>query len=173
MISIIDIVICIVCFFPFYWVCIFFHESAHYVVAKWLRFEVMEFVVGKGKKLVSFRFKSTSYNFNLIPTEGRIEVSARAFIKRPLASSLVIICGPLANLLFCVASIIVYKASGFVALYLLAIVNSYFFILSLWGGDGGLFLKAIHVYCRKKQKKLMSLGILVLLHKSKYKYHKN
>lgn len=49
---------------------IFLHELGHFVTAKVLGFEVKEFAIGFGKKLISFRKGNTIYSFRLIPLGG-------------------------------------------------------------------------------------------------------
>ncbi|MDD2421093.1 MAG: RIP metalloprotease RseP [Heliobacteriaceae bacterium] len=54
---------------------IFFHELGHFVVAKLTGVRVLEFSVGMGSKLFSFRHGSTLYAMRLLPVGGYVRMA--------------------------------------------------------------------------------------------------
>jgi regulator of sigma E protease len=89
------------------------HELAHFGAARLLRIPVNEFGVGFGPRLLGTTIRGTRYVWRLIPVGGYVSIEGEqraapddraAFINRPLwQRSLVIIAGPLANILVGVA----------------------------------------------------------------------
>ena len=90
------------------------HEFGHFIAAKLLDIYVERFSVGFGPKLLSFRGKETEYVLSLVPLGGYVkllgedsedvvapELESRAFNLRPIRDRvIVVIAGPLANILF-------------------------------------------------------------------------
>lgn len=54
---------------------IFVHELGHFLVAKWRGVGVIEFALGFGKKLFSFRHGETDYTLRLIPLGGYVRMA--------------------------------------------------------------------------------------------------
>jgi regulator of sigma E protease len=106
-----------------------FHEAGHFLVAKWLGIKVLRFSIGFGKPFLKFHDKhNTEYFLAYIPLGGYVKLLDEregivpdsekhlAFNRQPLWSrTLVIIAGPLTNLLFAIL--------GFWILYMVG-VNS-------------------------------------------------
>ncbi|NPA15696.1 MAG: RIP metalloprotease RseP [Deferribacteres bacterium] len=106
-------------------VLIFVHELGHFLAAKWLGIFVEKFSIGFGPAIVSKKIGETEYALSLIPLGGYVkllgedEESAedipshlreRAFSCRPVREkALVVLAGPLANIVF--AFFLIYSAS--------------------------------------------------------------
>ena len=54
---------------------IFVHELGHFLVAKWRKVGVIEFALGFGKKIFSFRRGDTDYTLRLIPLGGYVRMA--------------------------------------------------------------------------------------------------
>jgi len=54
---------------------ILIHEAGHFLLAKYHGVAVLEFSIGFGKKLVSFRVKETQYSIRLIPLGGYVRMA--------------------------------------------------------------------------------------------------
>ena len=94
-----------------------FHEFGHFIVARWMGVRVLRFSVGFGRTLWRWQKNenSTEYVIGLIPLggyvrmlderEGEVSVAARdqAFNRKSLfRRSLIVLAGPLANLLLAI-----------------------------------------------------------------------
>lgn len=93
-----------------------FHEAGHFVVAKMLGIRVLRFSVGFGKKIFRYRDKSgTEYVLALIPLGGYVKLLDErevvvppsekpfSFNAQPLwARTLVVLAGPLTNIVFAI-----------------------------------------------------------------------
>lgn len=111
-----DILMQFVAFVVTVLVLISFHEAGHFVVAKLLGIKVLKFSIGFGKALARFHDKQgTEYVLALIPLGGYVKLldereqivpeaeKPLAFNRQPLwARTLVVLAGPLINLLFAV-----------------------------------------------------------------------
>lgn len=93
-------------------VLVFLHELGHFVIAKWLGFEVEVFSLGFGPRVWGFRRRETEYRISLIPLGGYVRVAGqdrmdelrdpnpRAFYNRPLWQQFtVVVAGGVINLL--------------------------------------------------------------------------
>lgn len=99
---------------------VMFHETGHFLVAKRMGIGVEVFAFGFGPTLVSKRWGETVYKINLFPLGGYVKMvgeegesqAENSFIKKsPSQRMLVIIAGPLMNLvlallIFCLAGIV-------------------------------------------------------------------
>ena len=56
-------------------VIIFVHEFGHLIFAKLAKIGVLEFSLGMGPKLFGLKFKSTDYNFRLLPVGGFVKLA--------------------------------------------------------------------------------------------------
>lgn len=56
-------------------VIIFVHELGHFLLARWNRVDVLEFAIGFGPKLFSFKRGRTRYSIRLIPFGGYVRMS--------------------------------------------------------------------------------------------------
>ncbi|MBQ8413077.1 MAG: site-2 protease family protein [Lachnospiraceae bacterium] len=103
-------------------VIIFFHEFGHFIVAKLNKIAVIEFSIGMGPALFSFKRKETKYSLRLLPLggyclmEGEDEESEdeNAFGNKPVwARILVVAAGPIFNFILAfVFSIILIHFTG-------------------------------------------------------------
>ncbi len=111
---------------------IFVHELGHFLVAKWLGIFVEKFSIGFGPAIYSKKIGETEYALSVVPLGGYVKLlgedeeslenlpsylKSRAFVYRSLKEkALVVIAGPLSNIVF--ASFLIYMASliGFPAL---------------------------------------------------------
>lgn len=93
--------------------CLMFHETGHFVVAKLFRMKVDEFAFGFGPALLSFRRGETLYRFNIFffigayvkiaGMEPGAEMEPRGFHSRPRwQGALVIIAGSFFNILLAI-----------------------------------------------------------------------
>jgi regulator of sigma E protease len=94
-------------------VLIFIHELGHFLAAKWFGVRVEVFSLGFGGRLLSFRWGETRYQVSWLPLGGYVRMfgdqepiqgnkdeMARSFSNKPLwQRSLIVLAGPLANLL--------------------------------------------------------------------------
>ena len=92
---------------------IFFHESGHFLVARWCGIRVLEFSIGFGPRIASFVRKGTEWRIGLLPLGGYVKMlgadpnedvppeqmsesfGAQALWKR----TLVVLAGPVFNLI--------------------------------------------------------------------------
>ncbi len=95
-------------------VLIFVHELGHFLVAKFLGIYVERFSIGFGPKLLGIKLGETEYALSAVPLGGYVklygeepgeeldpELAPRSFSLRPTWHKiLVVLAGPLANLLF-------------------------------------------------------------------------
>ncbi len=111
---------------------IFVHELGHFLAAKWLGIFVEKFSIGFGPAIYSKKIGETEYALSIVPLGGYVKLlgedeeslenlpshlKSRAFVYRSLKEkALVVIAGPLSNIIF--ASFLIYVASliGFPAL---------------------------------------------------------
>ena len=113
-------VFAIVAFFIALLAIILIHEFGHYLVARRFGFRVLEYFVGFGPKLWSFRRGEIEYGVKAIPAGGYVKIAGmnpfendvppgdedRAYGAKPVwQRALVILAGPLSH--FLVAAIIV------------------------------------------------------------------
>ena len=95
---------------------IFVHEGGHFLVARWCGVCVRKFSLGFGPKVVGKRIGETEYIISAIPFGGYVKLLGEspneriskeevyhAFIHQPLLKrTLIVIAGPMANLLFAI-----------------------------------------------------------------------
>ena len=104
-----------------------FHEFGHFIVARWLGVRVLRFSVGFGRTLWRWQKdeNSTEYVIGLIPLggyvrmlderegEGPVAIRDQAFNRKSLSRrSLIVLAGPLANLLLAIANVILSRISN-------------------------------------------------------------
>ena len=104
-------------------VIVFFHEFGHFIVAKLNKIAVMEFSIGMGPAIFSFKKKETKYSLRLLPIGGYCMMMGEdeetddenAFSNKPLlARILVIAAGPVFNFILAfVFSIIMIHFTGY------------------------------------------------------------
>ena len=109
----------VVAFFVALFAIILIHEAGHYVVARAFGFRVLEYFVGFGPRLWSFRRGEVEYGFKAIPAGGYVKIAGmnpfqddvppgdehRAYAAKPRwQRALVILAGPLSH--FLVAAIL-------------------------------------------------------------------
>ena len=104
-------------------VIVFFHEFGHFIVAKMNKIAVMEFSIGMGPAIFSFKKKETKYSLRLLPIGGYCMMMGEdeetddenAFSNKPLlARILVIAAGPAFNFILAfVFSIIMIHFTGY------------------------------------------------------------
>jgi len=104
-----------------------FHEAGHFLAAKVFGVYVIEFAIGFGPRLLSFRGKETRYTLRAIPFGGYVRMAGEdrretddvipperlLFGKPPWVRAVISLAGPLVNLLlaFAVTVIIVWAVS--------------------------------------------------------------
>lgn len=92
---------------------VFVHELGHFLVAKWLGIKVEKFSLGFGPKLVGFKKGDTEYLVSAVPLGGYIKLAGESaeektgaawefYSKSPLQRTLVILAGPLMNILLAI-----------------------------------------------------------------------
>jgi len=92
---------------------VFIHELGHFLVAKWLGIKVEKFSLGFGPKLVGFKKGDTEYLICAIPLGGYVKLAGESseektgadwefYSKSPFQRTLVILAGPLMNILLAV-----------------------------------------------------------------------
>jgi regulator of sigma E protease len=104
---------------------IFAHESGHFFVAKLFRVRVLVFSFGFGKRLFGFRRGSTDYRVSLIPLGGYVRMAGDSpeenvsgspdeFLSKPKWQRfLILVAGPLMNLIIAVAFVATLVMVGF------------------------------------------------------------
>lgn len=111
-----DVIIQVFAFIVTILVLVSFHEAGHFLVAKLLGMKVVRFSIGFGKGITSFKDKQgTEYVIALIPLGGYVKLLDErevivpesekhlAFNRQPLwARTLVILAGPVTNILFAI-----------------------------------------------------------------------
>lgn len=116
-------------------VIVFIHEGGHFLMAKWTGMRVIEFAIGFGPKLVSWKKGETTYSIRWIPLGGFNRIAGmddenkedpRAFTQKPVwARLLVIIGGALFNVLLAFSILVsVFKIQGYQTFPNLPIVGS-------------------------------------------------
>jgi regulator of sigma E protease len=105
-------------------VLIFVHEGGHFLVAKLFRVRVLVFSLGFGKRLFGFRRGSTDYRVSLIPLGGYVRMAGDMpeegrtgapdeFLSKPKWQRfLILVAGPLMNLVIAVAFLAGLDMSG-------------------------------------------------------------
>ena len=87
------------------------HELGHYLMGKWLGFTIVEFSVGLGPKLFGIKGKETEFTLRALPIGGSCRFygedqevqDERCFNSKPAwRRFLVVLAGPLTNILTCV-----------------------------------------------------------------------
>lgn len=93
---------------------IFVHELGHFLVAKWVGVRVERFSLGFGPKLFGFTRGDTEYLLSVIPLGGYVKMAGENVFedtelkedefhaKKPWERSLIIIAGPVMNLIFAI-----------------------------------------------------------------------
>ncbi|MBV8516487.1 MAG: RIP metalloprotease RseP [Acidobacteria bacterium] len=104
---------------------IFAHESGHFFFAKLFRVRVLVFSFGFGKRLFGFRRGSTDYRVSLIPLGGYVRMAGDSpeenvsgnpdeFLSKPKWQRfLILVAGPLMNLVIAVAFVAALVMVGF------------------------------------------------------------
>lgn len=107
-------------------VLIFFHELGHFLVARWAGVGVLQFSLGFGPKILSWKGKETEYMLCAIPLGGYVKMlgeeygtevaeddKLRSFQIQPLSRRTAIVAaGPIANFLLAYLVFVVILASG-------------------------------------------------------------
>ena len=62
--------------------CILVHEFGHFLIAKVLEYEVEEFSVGVGPKIISKKWHNTVYSLRLIPLGGYVRFDEEELVKQ-------------------------------------------------------------------------------------------
>ena len=111
-------------------VLIFAHELGHFLMAKYAGVGVERFQLGFGPKLIGKRWGETEYRISLIPLGGLVrlvgesemdslseEEERRSFLKQPVGKRmLIVVAGPLFNLLLAVLIFFIVFMAGIPAL---------------------------------------------------------
>src|ERR1041385_8742188 len=105
-------------------VLIFVHEAGHFAVAKLFRVRVLVFSLGFGKRILGFRRGGTDYRISVIPLGGYVRMAGDTpeegrpgapdeFLSKPKWQRfLILVAGPLMNLVIAVAFLASLDMSG-------------------------------------------------------------